>query len=97
MGHSVPVRMDERLGGSLRRAPYVWLVATLLLYLVMNDPLARIASDSRHASPAVAIVGSAMIAYGIGRTQVSGDFEERWGGRGLQLQATRRCDNCDED
>src|SRR4051794_18860812 len=33
---------EERLGGSLRRAPYVWLVATILLYLLTISPLATI-------------------------------------------------------
>jgi hypothetical protein len=66
MRQSVPVKVDERLGASLRRAPYVWLVATLLGYFLLIEPLEQVVDDSRHASTAWAVVGAVMIAWGTG-------------------------------
>jgi hypothetical protein len=54
---------SDPLGASLRRAPYVWLLATVLLYLVAISALAGVAKDDRHASTGIAIVGASLIAY----------------------------------
>ena len=58
------VGANERLGESLRRAPYVWLIATILLLLFLNSGLARIASSPGHGSTALAIAGVALGAAG---------------------------------
>ena len=53
----------ERAGASLRRAPYVWLIATILLTFVTNDGLLRIAENNRHPSTPIAIIAAFAIAY----------------------------------
>jgi hypothetical protein len=54
---------SDPVGASLRRAPYVWLVATVLLYLGAISALAAVAKEDRHASTGIAIVAAALIAY----------------------------------
>ena len=55
----------DRVGASIRRAPYVWLAATVLLFLVVNSPLRAVAKDHEHASTPIALGASAMIAYSV--------------------------------
>lgn len=56
----------ERAGASLRRSPYVWLVATILSFLVLLSGLAPIAESPGSANTAIAILAAGLILYGIG-------------------------------
>lgn len=55
----------DRVGASMRRAPYVWLSATLLLILLMNSALRRALIDEEKESSIVAIVAAASSAYSV--------------------------------
>jgi hypothetical protein len=60
-----PNILYDRLGASLRRAPFVWLVATILLMLLLNDPSARMAVPNGRANPAITMAGVVFVAYAI--------------------------------
>ena len=65
-GHAVRVKgLSERLGASLRRAPYVWLVASVLLLFVMTSPLRVIVTPPDKASTPIAVGGTFLILYGV--------------------------------
>ncbi len=55
----------EGVSKSLRRAPYVWLAATVLWLLLMNSGLVRIAKSPGHGSNALALVGLAFGTIGV--------------------------------
>jgi hypothetical protein len=55
----------ERAGASLRRAPYVWLALTILLYLMLATPAAEIDTPPRDANTVIAIAAAAVIAYSV--------------------------------
>jgi hypothetical protein len=55
--------VGARLGGSMSRAPYVWLAATILAYLVTVLSLASVAKDTKQASTVIAVIASVLIAY----------------------------------
>jgi hypothetical protein len=57
--------LDERLGASLRRAPYVWAVLTTLLYLMLVQPASEIVTRPVDASTPIAIAAAALIAYAV--------------------------------
>ena len=57
--------VGDRIGASIRRAPYVWLAATVMAFLIMNTPLRVVAKDQTHASTAIAVAGAAFIGYGV--------------------------------
>jgi len=48
----------DRVGASFRRAPYVWLAATILLTVVLNTPLFELTKDRDEASTLVAIIAA---------------------------------------
>jgi hypothetical protein len=53
----------ERVGASIRRAPYVWAGLTLLLFLLMLTPAGVLAVPKSGASQAVGIVAAGLITY----------------------------------
>ena len=53
--------LAERLGASLCRAPYVWLVASVLAFVWMPSPLRVIATNPADASTPIAVVGTLLI------------------------------------
>jgi hypothetical protein len=55
----------ERLGTSLQRSPYVWLVATVLSFVMLLSGLAPMAKSPGSGSTALAIVAAGFILYGI--------------------------------
>ena len=55
----------ERLGASLQRSPYVWLVATVLSFLVLLSGLAPIAQSPGSGSTTLAIVAAGFILYSV--------------------------------
>jgi hypothetical protein len=55
----------ERLANSMRRAPYVWLAATILWFLLMNSGLARIAAEPGQGSTTLAVLGVIFGALGV--------------------------------
>lgn len=55
----------ERVGASLRRAPYVWCALTVLLFLLLITPAGAIAAPASKASQAVGIAAAGLIAYGL--------------------------------
>jgi uncharacterized membrane protein len=59
------VTLYDRLGASLRRAPYVWLVATILLLLLLIEPLATIARPNGSANLALTVLGMVVVAYAV--------------------------------
>jgi hypothetical protein len=56
----------ERIGESICRAPFVWLAATILLFLVMISGLGPIAEEPGEGSVAFTIVGVAGSVLGLG-------------------------------
>lgn len=52
--------LTHKAGASIRRAPYVWLSATILLLLLTNNGVRAIAKREDHASVSIAI-GSAVV------------------------------------
>jgi hypothetical protein len=56
----------ERLGTSLQRSPYVWFVATVLLFVALLPGLAPIAKSPGSGSTTLAIVATGFALYGIG-------------------------------
>lgn len=57
--------LGDRIGASILRAPYVWLAATVMVFLIVNTPLRVVAKDRTHASTAIALAGAALIVYGV--------------------------------
>lgn len=57
--------VGDRIGASIRRAPYLWFAATVMVCLIMNTPLRVVAKDRTHASTAIAVAGAALIVYGV--------------------------------
>jgi hypothetical protein len=55
----------ERLSGSLRRAPYVWLAVAILTLLVMNSASVRLAEEPGEGSNGLAVVGLALGLVGV--------------------------------
>ena len=53
--------LNERLGASLRRSPYVWTVATILFFFVMMDALNEIEKDYTSTSAPLAFLGLGII------------------------------------
>jgi len=53
--------LNERLGASLRRSPYVWTVATILFFFVMMDALNEIVKDYTSTSAPLAFLGLGII------------------------------------
>jgi hypothetical protein len=61
IGHYASVATyGERAGESLQRAPYVWLTATVLGFLLLNSGLVRIAPDPGRGSTPLAAIGTAL-------------------------------------
>jgi hypothetical protein len=58
-------RVGERLGASLRRAPYVWLALTILLYFMIESPVAAIVTRPSDASTPLAAAAAAVIALAV--------------------------------
>ena len=59
--------VTERLSASLRRAPYVWLIATILAFGVMNHPVAQVAKPPGRGNTPLAwfaTVGSLLATAG---------------------------------
>jgi hypothetical protein len=52
-------KFGDRAGESLQRAPYVWLAATILAFLLLNSGLVRIAPDPGEGSTVLAATGTA--------------------------------------
>ena len=65
MGQAGPISLYERTGESLRRAPYVWLVATILMMLLMNGPLALLAVPNARANSVFSVVGVVFVSYAV--------------------------------
>ena len=57
--------MNERLGASLRRAPYVWLALTILVYFMMESPVSAIVTRPSDASTPVALAAAPVIAFAV--------------------------------
>lgn len=57
--------VGDRMGASLRRAPFVWLASTVMLFVIVNTPVRVLAQDRDRASTAVAFVGTAFIVYAV--------------------------------
>ena len=57
--------IGERLGASLRRAPYVWLAASILLLFFMTSPLRVVASKPADASTPFTVFGTLLIVFGV--------------------------------
>jgi len=57
--------LGDRIGAAIRRAPYAWLVATVLVFLIVNTPLRAVAKDRAHASAAIALVAAGLIVYNL--------------------------------
>jgi hypothetical protein len=57
--------LNERLANSLRRAPYVWLAATVLLFLVMDSVLVPIAEEPGDGSNLLAVGSIVFIVWTI--------------------------------
>jgi hypothetical protein len=55
-------RTTERLGASLRRAPYVWLTLTILLYFAIESPVAATVTRPSDASTPVALAAAVVMA-----------------------------------
>jgi hypothetical protein len=53
-------KFGDRAGESLQRAPYVWLAATILAFLVLNSGLVRIAPDPGQGNTVLAATGTAL-------------------------------------
>jgi hypothetical protein len=53
-------KFGDRAGESLQRAPYVWLAATILAFLLLNSGLVRIAPDPGRGSTVLAAAGTAL-------------------------------------
>lgn len=58
--------IPERLRTSLQRSPYVWLVATVLSFVMLLSGLAPMAKSPGSGSTTLAIVAAGFISYGIG-------------------------------
>ena len=67
----------ERLGASLIRAPFVWLVATITLFLFFSTGLAAVAEQGDRASSALALVGAGMIAFSVGAWGLASRVDDR--------------------
>jgi hypothetical protein len=52
--------VGERLGGALCRAPYAWLITTLVVLVVMTTSLSGIAKDVGEGSTLLAVAASAL-------------------------------------
>jgi hypothetical protein len=59
------MELAERFGASLRRAPYVWLALTILLYLMLSQPVSTIVTRPRDASTPIALAAAVVIACGV--------------------------------
>jgi hypothetical protein len=59
-GDDRPTTLLSRAGGSLRRSPYVWLAATVLLWFVMLRPISLI-TDGRTADSLILAIGTAVL------------------------------------
>jgi hypothetical protein len=57
--------LTQRLGASLRRAPYVWLVATVLLMLVMDSVLRTVEDEPRPHDAWIAVAGIGSAVYSV--------------------------------
>jgi hypothetical protein len=55
----------ERLGASLERSPYVWLVATVLSFMILLSGLAPIAKSLGSGNTTIAIVAAGFILYSV--------------------------------
>ncbi len=55
----------DRVGASMRRAPYVWLTTTLLLMLLMNSALRTVLMGEKQSNSVVAIGAALFGAYSI--------------------------------
>ena len=59
------MELAERAGASLRRAPYVWLALTILVYLMVSQPVSTIVTRPRDASTPLAVVAAVIVACGV--------------------------------
>ena len=59
------MELAERLGASLRRAPYVWLVLTILVYLMLSQPVSTIVTRPRDARTPIAIAAAVIMTFGV--------------------------------
>ena len=57
--------LAERAGASIRRAPYVWLALTLLLFVMLASALTPMVDAQRHPRAWIAWTASALIAYSV--------------------------------
>lgn len=65
-GETEPVsELGDGVGQALMRAPYAWLVTTLLLYVMMLSAWSRIAEDADDGSTVLAIAGAGCVLYGV--------------------------------
>jgi hypothetical protein len=65
-GETEPVsQVDEGVGQALMRAPYAWLVTTLLLYMMMLSGLSRIIDDADDGSTVLALAGAGCVLYAV--------------------------------
>jgi hypothetical protein len=65
-GETEPVsQVDEGVGQALMRAPYAWLVTTVLLYMMMLSGLSRVIDDADDGSTVLALAGAGCVLYGV--------------------------------
>jgi len=57
--------LTHRLGASLRRAPYVWLVATILLMLQLDSTLRVAVDEPRSHNPWIAVEAIGFAIYSV--------------------------------